>query len=140
MRYIRPLKDIPGVEEVPSIHASDSKETRGFNHHASARLLCPRHLRDKFDADRKAFCRDVQNGKRIIDHDDWPSFLYPETGYNSEAIDEGLLRGPFLVSVSHSVICICIANLYLVLPTPVHWSAHCHEGNRWQGSGPEVYR
>jgi hypothetical protein len=76
------------------------KDTRGFSHHATARLLCPRHLRDEFDEDRDKFCRDVQNGNRIIIHDDWPSFLYPEEGYDPDAIDWGLLRGPFLVSVS----------------------------------------
>ena len=103
--YIRPVKDIPDLDR------KANKELRGFCHHATARLLCPRHLRDDFDEDWEKFCRDVQNGKRIITHDDLPSFLYPETDYNPDAIDETLLRSPFLVSVSHSINCICITNL-----------------------------
>ena len=48
------------------------------------------------------FCRDVQNGAILISHDDWPSFLYPQEDYDPDAIDTNLLRGPFLLSVSHS--------------------------------------
>ena len=47
------------------------------------------------------FCLDVGDGATIITADDWPSFLYPEDGYDPEAIDENLLRGPFLLSVRH---------------------------------------
>jgi hypothetical protein len=36
----------------------------------------------------------------MITHNDWPSLLYPEDGYNPDAIDEKLLQSPFLVSVS----------------------------------------
>ena len=121
--YIPAVSGITGVEDIPNLDCKAKKDTRGFNHHASARMLCPRDLRDEFDKDRETFCRNVQNGKVIIDHKNWPSFLYPETGYNSNVIDGGLLRGPFLLSVSLPVIRICIANPYLVLPTCVHWSA-----------------
>jgi hypothetical protein len=37
----------------------------------------------------------------MITHDDWPSLLYLEDGYNPDAIDKQLLQSPFLVSVSH---------------------------------------
>jgi hypothetical protein len=70
-------------------------------------MLCPRPLREVFDRDRAKFCHEVEHGIRILIHDDWPSFLYPETGYNPRVMDHGLLRGPFLVSVSISVICMC---------------------------------
>ena len=125
--YIRPVKDVAGVEDVPEVDRKAKKDARGFRHHSSdstARLLCPRHLRDKFDEDREKFCRDVENGKRVIIHDDWPAFLlltimtlYPEdaSGYNPDAIDKGLLRGPFLVSVSIPIDCMFTANLFVVL-------------------------
>jgi len=57
----------------------------------------------------------VQDGILCIAGNDWPSFLYLEDAYNPEAIDEGLFRSPFLVSVSVSVIYMCIANLFIVL-------------------------
>ena len=63
----------------------------------TARLLCPRHLRDEFDTDMEGFCRRVQNGTQVITHNDWPSFLYPEDEYNPDALDEHLMRGPFLL-------------------------------------------
>jgi hypothetical protein len=94
---------VPSIEGYPASARRENRDTRGFCHPAIARLLCPRQLRDRFDADKEGFCRDVQNGNQIIIHDDWPSFLYPEGGYNPDAIDEGLLRGPFLVSVSRSL-------------------------------------
>ena len=81
-----------------------NKETRGFSHHATARLLCPRRLRDKFDKDQEQFCRDVQNGDCTVTHNEWPSLLYPEDDYNPHVIDEKLLQSPFLVSVSRSII------------------------------------
>jgi hypothetical protein len=137
--YIRQVKGIPGVEDVPELDRKAKKDTRGFNHHATARLLCPREIRDEFDKDREKFCRDVQNGTRSITHKDWPSFLYPENGYNPEVIDEGLLRGPFLVSVSFSVICLHIANLSVVLPTHLHWRAHRPEGNPGQGTRKKMH-
>lgn len=37
----------------PPIPAIASKAMRGFNHPMIARMLCPRHLRDKFDANPK---------------------------------------------------------------------------------------
>jgi len=106
-----PVKNIPGVKDIPMISIKASKETHGFNHHVSTRLLCPWDKQDKFDKDREAFCWDVQNRNRAITHKTWPSFLYPEDAYNPDALDEGLPRGPFLVSVSLSIICIRIANL-----------------------------
>ena len=96
--YIRPIEGIPELD----CHAKE--ESRGFFHHATARLLCPQYLLDTFDEDWESFCCDVQNGRRIITHNDWPSLLYPEDDYNPNAIDEKLLQSPFLLSVSHSMI------------------------------------
>jgi hypothetical protein len=87
---------------MPQLESGTRKDQRGFFHPSSARLLCPRSLRDDFDINMEDFCRDVQNGTIIISHDDWPTFLYPEDDYNADAIDENLLRGPFLLSVSES--------------------------------------
>ena len=126
IHYIPHVKDIPGVVDVPDLDPK-KKDTRGFNHHASARMLCPQHLRDKFDEDQEKFCRGVKDGKIDILHNSWPSFLYPESGYNHEVVDGGLLRGPFLLSVNIYTIRICVANVYLVLPTRLHQKAHRNE-------------
>jgi hypothetical protein len=63
-------------------------------------MLCPRHLRNDFDENPEAFCHKVLNGTIAVLHDDWPSYLYPEDGYDPDAIDQNLLQGPFLVMVS----------------------------------------
>jgi hypothetical protein len=47
----------------------------------------------------------MQNDTRVIWHDDWPLYLYPEDGYNPDAIDENLLSGPFLLAVRHGLSC-----------------------------------
>jgi hypothetical protein len=101
---------IPPVEGIPTLDRKANKELRGFCHHATARMLCPRSMRDEFDKDWEKFSRDVQNGKLLITEDGLPSFLYPETAYNSDALDENLLRGPFLLSVSQPIFCMCITD------------------------------
>jgi len=111
MNYMWPVKNIPGVKDIPMISIKAGKETHSFNHHVSTCLLCPQDKQDKFDKDREAFCQDMQNGNRAITHKTWLSFLYPEDAYNPDTLDKGLLCGPFLVSVSLSIICIRIANL-----------------------------
>lgn len=93
---------IPLDSCMPRLDPRAKKDQRGFHHPVTARLLCPRHLRDDFDINMDGFCRDVQNGAILISHDDWPSFLYPQEDYDPDAIDTNLLRGPFLLSVSHS--------------------------------------
>jgi len=92
---------------IPSIE--DYRDTSPFNNFAIARLLCPRHMRDTFDLDKELedFCHCVQNGLYTFSHHLWPSFLYPETGYNPDAEEKGLLRGPFLISVSLFYIFTC---------------------------------
>ena len=82
---------------------------------AVIRLLCPQHLRDKFDEDPEQFGHDLQNWKGIIIREDFPTFLYPESGYDPDFPDEGLLCGPFLLLVCIPIICMCIANLFIVL-------------------------
>jgi hypothetical protein len=84
---------------MPQLEVGTQKTQRGFSHPSTACLLCPRYLRDEFDTDKEGFCRSVQNGTLVISHINWPSFLYPENGYDPEAVDEHLLRGPFLLSV-----------------------------------------
>jgi len=45
------------IPKVPGIEAVDmnnrNKGDRGFMHHATARLLCPRNFRDNFDRDHE---------------------------------------------------------------------------------------
>ena len=74
-------------------------------------------MRDIFDSvqDSERFCRDVQSGFLTITHHVWPSFLYPETGYDIDAQGKGLLQSPLLVSVSRSFIYTHTANLSIVL-------------------------
>jgi len=132
--YICPIKGIP------ELNCKANKETHGFCHHATACLLCPQCLQEKFDEDQVKFCCDVQNRIFKITHNDWPSFLYPEDGYNPDVIDEKLLQSSFLVSVSCSIIfCISMANLSIVLSTLVHWTAHCHEGRKGKNPRQEVH-
>ena len=101
------LKYIPRIAGISELEHDAKKNQAGvlspFDSQAplahrrawTARLLCSRHLRDEFDMDREGFCRNVQNDTRVIWHDDWPSYLYPEDGYNPDTIDNNLLRGPF---------------------------------------------
>jgi len=86
-----------------------------FNSLAVIHLLCPWHLCNEFDKDLKQFGHDLQNWKNIIVHEDMPAFLYPDSGYDPDFPDKGLLHGPLLVSVSIPIIFICIANLFIVL-------------------------
>jgi len=93
------LKYIPRVEGIPVIEPDVKKEKRGFYHHSTARLLCPRHLRDYFDGNKEGFCRQILEASLHITHDDWPTFLFPKEGYNHNHIDEDILRSEFLLSV-----------------------------------------
>lgn len=133
-----PVKGIPGVKDVPIVDRKAKKDTRGFRHHATARLLCPGDMLKDFELDRVKFCHEVEHGTRAIIHDDLPAYLYPEGGYNSSAIDKGLLRGPFLVSVSIPAIYMFTANLFVVLPTHFHGGAHGPENDPGKGPGEEV--
>jgi len=134
------LDYIPRIKDVPSIERKAKKEQRGFYHLMTARLLCPRQLRDEFDTDMEGFCRRVQNGTLAITHNDLPSFLYPEDEYNADALDEHLLRGPFLLSVCLSQLFMYTPTLSLVLSTSLHWTAHCFEGHTRKGARQKVPR
>jgi hypothetical protein len=121
------LKYIPYTDGYPNVDFAAKKEKRGFYHPMTARLLCPRHLQEQFERNPEHFCHDVHYDNIFISHDDFPSFLYPEGGYNPEAIDENLLRGPFLLSV-----CLCYENdnlltMATVLSTHIHWTTHSPE-------------
>jgi hypothetical protein len=80
------LDYVPRIKDLHNIDRTVKKEQRGFSHYMTARLLCPRQLRDKFDADMEGFCRSMQSGSFIITHDDWPSFLYPEDKYDPDSV------------------------------------------------------
>ena len=110
---------IPSIEGYQDIGVGTREENSGFHHVATGRLLCPRYLRDCFDHDMERFCRSVRDGDRIFGRRDWPSFLYPESGFNPDADEKGLLRGPFLVHVSPPIICVHTANLSLVLSSHI---------------------
>lgn len=128
------------MEGIPEVDRKANKDTRGFRHPSTVRLLCPCDMLNEYDKDMEKFCREVENRERAIIHDDWPAFFYPEGGYDSAAIDKGLLRGPFLVSVSTPINYIFTANLFLVLPTHFHRGAHGHESNPRKGPREEVSR
>jgi hypothetical protein len=83
----------------PEVEPGTKKGYRGFYHPATARLLCPREMRDRFDQNPDDFCMAVLDGALKISHHDWPTFLYPEDGYKVEVIDHTLLQGPFLLAV-----------------------------------------
>jgi hypothetical protein len=93
-----------GDRYIPSVYGytgiGGTKDNLSHHDITAARLLCPRRLRDWFDRDMEYFCDDIRNGDRPYPCSDWPSFLYPETIYNPDAVEKGLMRGPFLLSVS----------------------------------------
>ncbi|KAH9950132.1 hypothetical protein B0H21DRAFT_706587 [Amylocystis lapponica] len=93
------LPDLDPELNITKPSSKTPKEQRGFHHHATGRLLCPRILRDEFDKDMAKFCRKVRNCEIDIEADDYPSFLYPEDKYNPDQLDEHLLRSDFLVQV-----------------------------------------
>ena len=131
INYIPPVRGVLGVKDVPMLIPRNDKLVCGFNYHAMARLLCPRSLRDEFDEDREQFCHEVNEGKINISHNDWPSFLYEEDTYNPDALDEGLLHGPLLVSVRcYSILCLSAADISIVLSAHIHWSMHHHEDGK----------
>lgn len=102
---------IPSIEGYPDIGIGTREDNSGYNHVATGRLLCPRRLRDQFDRHNEGFCRSVVVEHRVFKEEDWPTFLYQESGYNPDAEEKGLLRGPFLVYVGHPIICVRTANL-----------------------------
>ncbi|OBZ75284.1 hypothetical protein A0H81_04986 [Grifola frondosa] len=77
--------------------AGRTKHLRGFKDLATARLLTPRLLRDQFDRNPQLFCREVREGTIKIKSADFPSFMYPENGFNVDRAVIGLCKGPFLL-------------------------------------------
>ncbi|KZS99365.1 uncharacterized protein LAESUDRAFT_765628 [Laetiporus sulphureus 93-53] len=55
-------------------------------------------MRDKFDEDPGKFCKNVMHGNICIKASDLPSMIYPEKGYNTDAIDENALKSDLLAS------------------------------------------
>jgi hypothetical protein len=128
------LNYIPCIKDLHNIDRMVKKEQCGFSHYMTACLLCPRQLRDEFDADMEGFCCSVQSSSFIITCNDWPSFLYPEDKYDPDAIDEHLLRGGFLLSVCNSYLFIYVLTLFLVFLTCLHQTTHWFEGYTREGA------
>ncbi|PIL34016.1 hypothetical protein GSI_03724 [Ganoderma sinense ZZ0214-1] len=59
-------------------HELDNKAAQGWNHKATARLLCPLSDLDKFEQDPAKYCQWVKNGKIPILSEDWPVLCYEE--------------------------------------------------------------
>ncbi|TFY51238.1 hypothetical protein EVJ58_g10673 [Rhodofomes roseus] len=91
------LVHLPLVEGIDPPGPKLSKTSRGWHCPATARMLCPRTMRDEFDADPAQFCAEVRNGQHTIDHDDWPTLVYSETEFDENNLDHGLLRSAFLL-------------------------------------------
>jgi hypothetical protein len=127
------LDYIPRIKDLPNIDRTVKKEQCGFSHYMTAHLLCPRQLRDEFDADMEGFCCSVQSSSFIITHDNWPSFLYLEDKYDPDAIDKHLLQGGFLLSVRNSYLFIYALTLFLVFSTCLHRTVHRFEGYTREG-------
>jgi len=79
-----------------------------------------------YDSDKESYCRNMQNGIRSITHHEWLSFFYPETEYNPNREEKGLLCAPLLVSVSLSFIYTRTTNLSLVLSTYIRQTAQAY--------------
>ncbi|PSR73080.1 hypothetical protein PHLCEN_2v11050 [Hermanssonia centrifuga] len=87
----------PGVESLEI--NNPNKSARGWSHITTARLLCPANRLVEFDGDPMKFCRDVEHGIIKLDSGDLPCFLYAGGRFNPIDVEEGLLRGEFLLSV-----------------------------------------
>jgi hypothetical protein len=134
------LKYIPRVAGIPELEPHVKKERRGFLHHSTARLLCPRHLRDYFDADRERFCRQILEASLVVTHNDWPSFLFPNDSYNPNRIDEYLLRSSFMLAVRLSLALGCLLIFFLVLSPSLHRATHRAERKSRKISWKKVHR
>jgi len=73
--------------------------TRGHHHSQLSRLICPASFLADFDCEPEDFRKKLLQGKVLICARDWPSFFWPQNGYNPEHLFNGLLRNPVLILV-----------------------------------------
>ncbi|THG95147.1 hypothetical protein EW026_g6452 [Hermanssonia centrifuga] len=101
-------KDVIGyIPKCPGVEAlklnNPNKSARGWSHITTARLLCPANRLGEFDGDPNKFCRDVEHGIIKLDSGDLPCFLYAGGKFNPIDVEEGLLRGEFLLAGRFSI-------------------------------------
>jgi hypothetical protein len=106
----------------PPISPHHGKAVRGFNHAATARLLCPMRYIERFDTEpcvfssslvdlsliasiSRDFIDQLRDGSVNVRACDLPAFLYDETQYNPLNKSLGLFRGYFLVRVRRFAQC-----------------------------------
>ncbi|KAF8230245.1 hypothetical protein L208DRAFT_1049589, partial [Tricholoma matsutake] len=77
----------------PPITKQSTKSVRGFNHPATAHLLCPIKMVDE------VFMTKVNDGQISIKAAVWPSFMYDLDEFDERCAEKGLCRGYFLVQV-----------------------------------------
>jgi len=73
--------------------------TRGHHHPQLSRLICPAIYLADFDRKPENFRKKLLRGKILIRARDWPSFFWPQNGYDPEHLFDGLLRNPILILV-----------------------------------------
>jgi len=90
----------PDTESIkPPITRGHGKGFRGFNHIATARMLCPFQDLGMFEDNPENYMTQVQDGNIKIKASHYATFLYDEAGggYDQYEIDKGLCRGHLLL-------------------------------------------
>ncbi|KAG1878187.1 hypothetical protein F4604DRAFT_1923747 [Suillus subluteus] len=91
------LKDPAKDRFDPPILKTHGKAVRGWNHTATARLLCPARDIVEFDEDPHAYMDQVKSGQKKIMSKQWPSMFYDMSLYNPRNKKLGFLHGHAIV-------------------------------------------
>ncbi|KAG1755335.1 hypothetical protein EDD22DRAFT_957388 [Suillus occidentalis] len=91
------LKDPAKDRFDPPILKTHGKAVRGWNHTATARLLCPARDILEFDEDPHAYMDRVKSGQKKITSKQWPSMFYNMSLYNPRNKKLGFLRSHTIV-------------------------------------------
>ncbi|KAG2061334.1 hypothetical protein BDR06DRAFT_966320 [Suillus hirtellus] len=91
------LKDPAKDRFDPPILKTHGNAVQGWNHMATARLLCPTHDILEFDKDPHAYMDQVKSGQKKITSKQWPSMFYDMGLYNLRNKKLGFLHGHAIV-------------------------------------------
>ncbi|KAG2030021.1 hypothetical protein BDR03DRAFT_987376 [Suillus americanus] len=93
------LKDPAKDHFNPPILKTHGKAVWGWNHTATARLLCPARDILKFNKDSHAYMDQVKSGQKKITSKQWPSMFYDMSLYNPRNKKLGFLHGHAIVQM-----------------------------------------
>ncbi|KAF5311555.1 hypothetical protein D9758_018972 [Tetrapyrgos nigripes] len=96
------LEDPDGT---PVLSRSDtSKSHRGFNHPATAELLCPVAYRKAFKRNKNKMIQKFRDGKSRVDISSAPYFVYDADLYNPDDWFQGLYRNHTLIRTGRAIL------------------------------------